>query len=120
MKESLRMTRINELLQHEIATILEKIIDRESGCLVSVTEVNTTPDLRCAKVYISIFGSAESKKKYMKAVEKNRIYIQSLIASVIKIKYTPVLDFELDRRLEAGDKVLSIINDLDNDNPSNE
>ena len=120
MKESLRMARVNELLLHEIANILEKIIERKSGCLVSVSEVNTTPDLRFAKVYISILGSKELKKEYMKAVIKNRAYIQSLIASVIKIKYTPVLDFELDTRMEAGDNVLSIINDMEHQNQSNE
>jgi len=120
MKESMRMTRLNELLQHEIAGILERIIDRKSGTLFSVTEVHTTPDLRFAKVYISVMGSKEAKKEYMKAVVKNRIYIQSLIASVIKIKFTPVLHFELDTRMEAGDKVLSIITNMEHQNPVNE
>lgn len=116
MKESMRMTRINELLQHEIADILERIIERKSGSLVSVTEVNTTPDLKFAKVYISILGPEENKKEIFRSIEKQRVFIQSSIASVIKIKYTPVLDFTLDKRFEAGDKVLSIINDMEQRN----
>lgn len=115
MKESLRITRINELLQHEIADILEKIIERRSGSLVSVTEVKTTPDLKFAKVYISILGPLEPKREIFKSIQKNRALIQSSIASVIKIKYTPVLDFTLDTRFEAGDKVLSMINDMEHE-----
>jgi len=115
MKESLRMTRINELLQHEIADILEKIIERRSGSLVSVTEVKTTPDLKFAKVYISILGPLEPKREIFKSIQKNRALIQSSIASVIKIKYTPVLDFTLDKRFEDGDKVLSMINDMEHE-----
>lgn len=113
MKENMRIVRINELLQHEIANILERIIERKSGSLVSVTEVKTTPDLKFAKVYISILGPLEPKREIFKAIQKNRALIQASIASVIRIKYTPVLDFTLDKRLEAGDKVISMINDMD-------
>ncbi len=116
MKESLRMTRINELLKREIAGILEKIIERKSGSLISVTEVNTTPDLKFAKVYISILGPLQAKKEIFKSIEKHRALIQTSIASVIKIKYTPVLHFTLDNRFEAGDKVLSIINEIEHQN----
>ena len=113
MKESLRMSRVNELIQREIADILEKIIDRHSGILVSVTEVVTTPDLKHAKVYISILGSTEQKRKYFRNVEKHRVIIQTTIASHVKLKYTPVLDFTFDHRVEKTNKVLSIINDLE-------
>ncbi|MEI6056099.1 MAG: 30S ribosome-binding factor RbfA [Lentisphaerota bacterium] len=113
MKENIRMTRINELLKREIANILEKIIDRKSGSLVSVTEVKTTPDLKFAKVYISILGPLEPKKEIFKSIQKNRAFIQSSIASVIRIKYTPVLHFTIDERFEDGDKVISMINDME-------
>ena len=113
MKESLRMSRVNELIQREIANLLEKMIERHSGILVSVTEVVTTPDLKHAKVYISILGSAEQKRNYFKNVEKHRVSIQSAIGSHIKLKYTPVLDFVPDRRVEEANKVLSIIDKLE-------
>jgi ribosome-binding factor A len=113
MKESLRMSRVNELLQREIADLLEKMIERHRGILVSVTEVVTTPDLKHAKVYISILGNEEQKQNYFREVEKHRILIQSAIASHIKLKYTPVLDFVLDNRIEKANKVLSIINELE-------
>ncbi len=113
MKESLRMTRVNELIQREIANLLEKMIERHSGVLVSVTEVITTPDLKHAKVYISVMGSPEQKRNYFKNVEKHRVLIQSAIASHIKIKYTPVLHFTQDHRVEEANNVLSIINELE-------
>lgn len=113
MKESLRMSRVNELIQREIAELLEKMIERHSGILVSVTEVATTPDLKHAKVYISILGSTEQKRNYFRNVEKHRVLIQSAIASHIKLKYTPVLDFTLDRRVEEANNVLSIIDELE-------
>lgn len=113
MRESLRMTRINELIQREIAGLLEKIIERHNGILLSVTEVITTPDLKHAKVYISILGNEGLKRNYLKDIEKHRAAIQSSIASHIKLKYTPILNFILDHRVEKADKILSLINELE-------
>lgn len=110
-----RLTRVNELLKREIADLLER--DRiVTDCLVSVTSVDVAPNLRHAKVYVSIFGrDAEGKKEILKLISKQRKDIQHKIASHIHLKYTPVLEFYIDNNLENGDRVLSILSELEDE-----
>ncbi|MCP4180427.1 MAG: 30S ribosome-binding factor RbfA [bacterium] len=115
MKSTGRMVRVNELIKREIADIIQNKIERISGRLISVTEVDTAPDLRNSKVSISILGDRDTKREAMKKLNNKRSYIQSLIAKNVKLKYTPVLEFELDEKIEAGDKVFAILNELDDE-----
>lgn len=110
-----RLTRVNEMLKREIANLLER--DRiATDSLVSVTSVDVAPNLRHAKVYMSIFGcDEEGKTLVMRAIFKRRKEIQQKMASHIHLKYTPILEFYLDDKLEAGARVLSILSDLDDE-----
>ena len=115
-KSAPRMTRVNELLKREIADLIEKYIEHRKGCLISVTEVKTTPDLRQAKVHISILGGENEKKELMSNLQKKRTFIQQQASRHITLKYTPVIDFVYDKRIESGDKVLAILNQLEDEN----
>ncbi|MFA6101131.1 MAG: 30S ribosome-binding factor RbfA [Victivallaceae bacterium] len=108
-----RMLRVNEILKREIADTLERENIASHGLLVSVTEVKTAPDLHNAQVFISVFGGTEYQKlEIIKCLEKVRHHIQKAIAKDIVLKFTPVLEFKLDRRVESGDKVISLIEGL--------
>jgi ribosome-binding factor A len=115
MKSAPRMTRVNELLKREIADLIEKHVEHKRDCLVSVTEVNTNPDLKQAKVHISILGSDDAKKDIMSRLLKKRKLIQQQMSRHITLKYTPVLNFQYDSRIESGDNVLAMLNKLDDD-----
>jgi ribosome-binding factor A len=110
-----RMTRVNELLKRELADLIRKNVEYSRDCLVTVTEVQTTPDLRHAKVFISILGKTteEEKKDILKKIGDKRSVIQEQMSSHVTLKYTPVLEFKLDTRIEAGDKVLAILQELE-------
>ena len=111
-----RMIRVNEILKREIADTLERENIATDGLLVSVTEVKTAPDLHDAQVFISVFGGTEHKKlEIIKCLEKVRHHIQKAIARDIVLKFTPVLEFKLDRRIESGDKVISLLEELGHD-----
>lgn len=117
--KSNRMARINELLRREIAEFLEKIQIESFKCLITVSEVKTSPDLRDARVYISIFGgNAKVQKEVMSFLEKHRYEFQKQIARNVILKYTPVLHFLIDERLEKGDNVLGILSNIEKENPS--
>ena len=121
MAEVDRLTRVNELLKREIATILEKrLLERGNEfVLLSVTDINTSVDLRNATVYISIFGKDQTmKNKLMRELEKVRPQIQKDIAKNLKFKHTPVLNFKVDTRLERGDMVLELLNNADTEENS--
>lgn len=120
MGEADRLTRVNELLKREIADKLEKcLIFSGNGALVSVTEVKTSVDLRNATVFISIFVPKNGNKhEIWNEILEKRIEIQRNIAKNLKFKHTPVISFKLDERLEEGDRVLQILNEMEENEQS--
>jgi ribosome-binding factor A len=108
------MLRVNELLKREIADLLERMDLNLENSLVSVCEVDVSPDLRRAKVHVSILGGdAALRGNVMKFLRRHRVEVQNRMARDIKLKYTPVLEFSEDSRLEKGDKVLALIEELE-------
>lgn len=108
-----RLTRVNELIKRELANFLEKF-PPEAGqnMLVSVTDVNTSVDLRNATVSISIFGGTPAERgEIFRELNKKRLDMQRELARTLAFKHTPVLTFKPDRRLELGDRVLAMLND---------
>ena len=122
MGEADRLTRVNELLKREIADNLEKcLLFSGGGALVSVTEVKTSVDLRNATVFISIFVPKNgSKHDIWNEILEKRIEIQRNIAKNLKFKHTPVIAFKLDERLEEGDRVLQLLNEMEENSESEE
>ena len=115
------MLRVNELLKREIADLLERIDVNLDNCLVSVSEVDTSPDLRHAKVHISILGGDEEiESKVLKFLRRSRGNLQKKMAHDITLKYTPVLEFTCDKRIATGDKVLAILAEMQESEPSSE
>jgi ribosome-binding factor A len=114
-----RLTRVNELLKREIADLVEKE-DFGESCLVSVTGVKSSCDLRNAHVGISVFGGGdEAKRKAIRILLKHRADIQRKIARDLTLKYTPVLRFELDSNIENGDRVLSLLEEMEKEDEEN-
>ena len=115
MKGVPRMIRVNELLKRELADLIKKYVVYSTDCLVTVTDVNTDPDLRHAKVSISILGkdSDGEKMKILNKIEKKRAIIQKQMSNHVILKYTPVLEFKLDKKIEAGDRVLAILQKME-------
>lgn len=110
-----RITRVNELIKREIADLLERK-EFNSTCLISVTEVKTSPDLRHAKIYFSFLGGdKEVHENAMKFLKQNRVDLQQSMSHDVTLKYTPVLEFIFDKKYEEADRVLSIIDELEHE-----
>ena len=107
-----RLTRVNELIKRELANYLEKFpLATAENMLVSITEVNTSVDLRNATVSVSIFGGKNtSRNEIFKELNCKRTDMQKVLAKVLAFKHPPVLAFQPDRRLELGDRVLAMLN----------
>jgi len=110
-----RMLRVNELIHREVSNLIERDVRDLVDGMVTVTRVETSSDLRHSRVHVSVFGEEDAKGEALRVLLRLRKRFQKEIARVIELKYTPVLSFELDESLAAGDRVLSIINDLDLD-----
>lgn len=110
-----RMDRVNELIRREIAELIER--EWTLPVLVTVTKVNTAPDLRTATIYVSIFGGGETaEKEAIKFLLAHRGELQHKMSKAVILKYTPHLMFELDRNIADGSKVLNLIEDMASDN----
>ena len=110
-----RLNRINEELRKEISNIISfELKNPDATGLISVTKVKITPDLKYAKVYVSMLNS-KSKEKTLEALKKSAGYIRSGIAKKINLRITPELVFEEDDSMEYGMKIDSILKDLNKD-----
>jgi ribosome-binding factor A len=108
-----RITRVNELLKRELSLVVERKISVDVTALVTVTEVQTSGDLRHAKAFISVYGSEEQKAQVMRLLVGRRKEIQQLMMKHVTLKFTPVLEFKLDDRYGQADKVLRLLDELE-------
>jgi len=112
---SRRLERVNELLKHEIGEIIRRQFNIADTGLVSVNAVETSGDLRSAKVFVSIFGKPDQQKIALRVLEEKRGLIQSQIGRNIVLKYTPTLTFLVDDTIEKANRVLQIIDEIERD-----
>ena len=110
-----RIIRVNELLKREIADDILRLFSgsRFDTGSITVTRVETAPDLRDASVHISIFGHEEERIEMIRFLNHHRKDVQARLSHNVKLKYTPRLHFKHDHSLEDGDRVLGILSQLD-------
>ena len=98
-----RIGRINEEIQRELSDLLRELKDpRIHKTMLSITRVETTPDLRWAKVYVSVMGDDETKKKAIEGLKSAAGYVRREMGRRIDLRYTPEPVFELDHSIEHG------------------
>ena len=104
-KNDTRLGRINEELRKEISHIISfELKDPNLTGLISVTRAKITPDLKYAKVYVSILN-AKSEEKTMKALQYSEGFIRTQIARTINLRINPQIIFEKDDSIEYGAKI---------------
>lgn len=106
-----RIDRVDELLKEEIATILPGLRDPGVG-FVTVMDVEVSPDLRHAQVYVSVLGDEEEKAASMEALERAAGYVRSRVGEAVTLKYLPKLQFRLDRTIERAARIDSLIDEM--------
>jgi ribosome-binding factor A len=76
-----------------------------------VTDVDTSPDLRAARVYVSVLGSQQERESSLAGLRSSHGVLQSKIASGMRMKRTPTLTFEYDETVERGDRITRLLED---------
>ena len=105
------MRRINELMREVIgAAILSELEDPRIG-FVTVTAVDTSPDLRSAKIHVSVLGSESERDAALRGLRGAHGYLQSVLAREMTIKRTPTLSFFYDDSIERADRLSRLIDD---------
>ena len=107
-----RIGRINEEIQKELASSLRSVKDpRVQDTMISITHVETTPDLRYAKVYVS-FLQEEKAADALKGLKSAGGWLRRQLGSALQLRYTPELVWELDDSITYGAKMMDLINSL--------
>ncbi|OGO51620.1 MAG: ribosome-binding factor A [Chloroflexi bacterium RBG_16_68_14] len=105
-----RTERINDLLREEISDLLRREVkDPRVGGLVTITEVDVSPDLRQAKVFVSVLGSEEEKTSTFQALEAASHFLRRELRKRLTIRRMPELTFHPDDSLERGARILSLL-----------
>ena len=108
-----KIQRVNEDIQRVMATLLRDIKDpRVNQGMISVTAVDTTGDLRQSKIYLSVFG-LQSEKELKKGLKSANGYLRHELSQALKLRYTPELVFIVDKSIEHGAKIGTILSVLD-------
>lgn len=96
-----RLLRVNESIKETLSTIIaaEGLKDPRVG-FVTVTGAEATPDLRHAKVFVSVLGNAAAREATMKALDKSSGFLQSRLGASLRMKRTPQLQFCYDDTLD--------------------
>lgn len=113
-----RMERVRELLKRTLGEIVRKNYPPGDLGLITVNDVDVSPDLTMATVYLGVVGNEDQKKRALNRVSDDRKQIQFEMAGQITLKNTPVLRFRLDESVERGNRVIEILEELEQENPS--
>ena len=105
------MRRVNESLRQVLAEALPELKDPRIG-LVTVTAVETAPDLRHAVVYVSVLGNEKKRAATLRGLEAAHGVLQSRLARQLRMKRTPQLSFEYDPSVERGVRMSRLIDEL--------
>jgi len=105
------MRRVNESVRQVLAESLPELKDPRIG-LITVTAVDTAPDLTHATVYVSVFGSGRNRRASLLGLEAAHGILQSRLARELRMKRTPQLTFEYDPTIERGVRMTRLIDEL--------
>ena len=112
---SRRIERINHLLRQEIADLLAREVKDTalSTAMISIIDVETSPDLRTAKVYFSVFGDEEVIEAAAAHLKRASGFLHRNLMERLDLRYTPHLEFVLDRSLARGDRIMRLMRTIE-------
>jgi len=112
-----RMRRVNEAIREALADAVGDLKDPRIG-FVTVTGVETSPDLRQAKVFVSVLGNERKREQSLEGLQSAHGVLQSRLATELRMKRTPQLTFEYDPSVAEGVRMSQLIDELAPDDSS--
>lgn len=122
MATSRRVSRVSALIKREVSQLLCHEIkdDRVGAGMVSVTDVVVSGDLQHAKIFVSIYGSDEARAETMEGLASSAGFVRRELGQRVRLRRTPEVAFFEDRSIERGDRVLTLLTQLNQDRPLDE
>lgn len=106
-----RMRRVDEAVREVLSDAITKdVLDPRVG-FVTVTAVKTSPDLRHARVYVSVLGDEQARSSTLEGLRSAHGFLQGRVAAVLPLKHTPMLTFEYDESIDRGMRISRLIDE---------
>jgi ribosome-binding factor A len=106
-----RMRRVNEVMREVIGSAISSELEDPRIGFVTVTAVETSPDLRSARVFVSVLGDQAEREATLEALGSSHGVLQSAIARELRLKRTPTLSFHYDEGPERGVRLARLLED---------
>ena len=113
-----RIGRINKEIQRELASLIPNVKDPRVTGMISVTAVDTTPDLRYAKIYISVLDKSDSAQ-VLKGLKSASGWLRRELGRALQLRYTPELTFVRDDSIDKGAHILDMLRNPEVVKPAN-
>jgi ribosome-binding factor A len=104
-----RMRRVDEAVRAVLSDAISKDIQDPRVGFVTVTAVKTSPDLRHARVYVSVLGDEQARAETLDGLSSAHGFLQGRVASELSLKHTPTLTFEYDESIDRGMRITRLI-----------
>ena len=115
---SRRIDRINGLLQQEISQLLlQQIKDPRLNGIISITQVSTSSDMRNARVSLSVMGDKKTQEDGLAGIRSAAAFLRRELKERLTLRYVPFLSFQLDNTLETADRVMQVMNRIQEVSP---
>lgn len=115
-KNSIKNTRINGEVQKELSILISRELkDPRIHPMTSVVTVEVAPDLKSAKVYVSVLGTQDEMKETLKGLKSAASFLRGQLAKTLNLRNTPELIFIMDNSIEYGVHMSQIIHDINKD-----
>ena len=107
-----RADRVSEAIKREVSVMLTQEVKDPGIHFVTVTDVETTDDLRYAKIFVSIMGDEKTRQDSMKGLERAKGFLRAEIGRRLQLRYTPEIQFRLDKSLDHAMRIKGLLNQL--------
>jgi len=114
---SQRTARLDELLREEISAVLRRDVDDPRIGFVTITDIEVSPDLRHANVWVSVIGRPAERRAQLRALEHALPFVRRQLGS-LRLKRIPALHLKEDRSAERGTRILRILDELEHGAPA--
>jgi ribosome-binding factor A len=115
-----RADRVSEAIKREISLMVQQDVKDPRVHFVTVTDVQTTDDLRYAKIYVSILGDKETRKESLTGLVHAKGFLRSELGRRLGLRYTPDIQFFLDESLDHSIQIRTLLNTIKKDEPQGE
>lgn len=108
------MRRVDEAMRSVLSDAISKDLQDPRVGFVTVTGVRTSPDLRHARVYVSVLGDEAARAASLEGLRSAHGFLQGRVASALRLKHTPTLTFDYDESVDRGMRITQLINEESN------